>query len=592
MTHLSLVNPNPVTRPFDLLLDLPGSKSTANRALIAAVLAEGRTVLEHATPCDDVAAMVDNLQHMGFRLSWLDRDHGRLLVEGGLPATPGTAVLDCGNAGTTLRFLTSLCALVPGDWTLTGSPRMRERPIGPLVHALRRLGAEIEDHDGCPPLRIRGGTLRSGTTVLDASVSSQFASSLLLVAPAVPGGVAVEIQNPASQPYLELTREVMTAFGVTRDGESYRSPGRFAVEGDWSAIGAFLVLAELTGSQVRGRNLDELSRQADRAMPQLIRRAACPRGADRRLPRHARPADEPRRARRPPAGGDALRRRREPAPQGMRSARGAGRGTEQGGGGDQRTRRRCPRAPGDGGEAERSHPRPARRPPHGDGLRRPRLAAARHLDLLAGMRGEELSRLLPRPGAMFVVTLPPAARTTAAVFARRARAAGAGMLEVRGDLTPELARFDSVLPLLVSPRGCAGPWVGGLGPDYLDLELGEDLPAGVPAETRWIRSFHDHEGTPPPAELDAIAARLQADGAELFKLATLVRTEADLRALEGVRDRLPAGRSIVLGMGPLARAHRLCSPSRDAWTYACLDPASASAPGQLSLAEYAAHRTT
>ncbi|MCA8973586.1 MAG: 3-phosphoshikimate 1-carboxyvinyltransferase [Planctomycetes bacterium] len=270
MTDLPVVEVRPLAMPFDLELELPGAKSLANRALVAACLAPGRTVIDNATPGEDVELMVTNLRRLGFDVRWRDRPSGRVEVDGGLPTGRGSAVLDCGNAGTTLRFLTALAALVPGDWVVTGSARMQQRPIGPLVRALRSLGAELEDRDGCPPITIRGGTLRGGRVAIDTRVSSQFASALALVAPAAPDGIELGIDNAASRPYLALTQKVMAAFGVTAAGRRYASPGHHAIEADWSAAGAFLVLAELTGSRVRTANLDPASDQPDRSLPEVI----------------------------------------------------------------------------------------------------------------------------------------------------------------------------------------------------------------------------------------------------------------------------------------------------------------------------------
>lgn len=207
---------------------------------------------------------------------------------------------------------------------------------------------------------------------------------------------------------------------------------------------------------------------------------------------------------------------------------------------------------------------------------------------------------------MFVVTLPARAAGEPVVFARRAKAAGAQLLEIRGDLTPGLAPFASPLPLLVAPRGGPAPgvpadWVSRLTPAFVDLELGEPeahaggcTGSGTGSGTgpARIRSFHDHRGTPDLDALRAIVDRLERAGGDLLKLATRVNGREDLLALERLqvelwrREQL-RGRTVVLGMGPLARRNRLRSPWRNALTYACLDGEPASAPGQVSLRTYA-----
>ncbi len=270
----------PLTLPFDIALPMPGSKSHANRAIIAACLADGETVLQHATPCDDVALLVHNVQALGYDAEWLDAQAGTLRIRGGIPQRGGSALLDCGNAGTTLRFLTSLACITPGDWTVTGDERMRSRPIGDLATALRAIGADIQDTGGCPPLHIRGKRLAGGAVSLEASKSSQFLTSLLLIGPALENGLAITTPtDPTSPTYIDLTQQVLADFGVTlqREARRFAVPAQtlnantaYAIEGDWSAVGAYLILAELTGSRIDVPNLSPASKQGDRLLPQVI----------------------------------------------------------------------------------------------------------------------------------------------------------------------------------------------------------------------------------------------------------------------------------------------------------------------------------
>ncbi len=294
--------------PVQADLTLPGSKSHANRAILCACLAEGTTLIRHATPCDDVVVMVENLQKMGFDLHWMHRARGELKIVGGMPhssLTPSPSpegrgeVLDCHNAGTALRFLLSLAALQPGEWVLTGDEHMRKRPIADLTHALRSLGAEISDTNGCPPITIVGGTVTGSKVRLKASVSSQYLSSLLMIAPCFPQGLTIEVDGPlTSSGYVDLTEKVMKDFGVQIERTSnsfivrhqkYHSPtpkgagtcpeddrrvwpaAFYEIEGDWSAAGAWLVLNEITGSKISFTNLDPQSLQSDRALPQAIK---------------------------------------------------------------------------------------------------------------------------------------------------------------------------------------------------------------------------------------------------------------------------------------------------------------------------------
>ena len=283
---------DPLRLPFDIQMAMPGSKSHANRAIIAACLTDGETILDHATPCDDVALLVTNVQMMGYDVGWVDRDVGTLRVGGGIPHGQRCAhrtPLQCGNAGTTLRFLTSLAAITPGEWVVTGDERMQQRPIGDLTSALRALGADIEDTNGCPPLRIRGKRLPGGEVQLDASKSSQFLTSLLLIGPTLEKGLTINLISDATSPtYINLTQKVMKDFGVTIErsdrllrvptthyslptcAEPSRRAGHYPIEGDWSAVGAYLILAELTGSRIDVPNLSPDSQQGDRKLPSVI----------------------------------------------------------------------------------------------------------------------------------------------------------------------------------------------------------------------------------------------------------------------------------------------------------------------------------
>ena len=273
--------------PVESVLTLPGSKSQANRAIICAALADGITTITNATPCDDVAVMVENLQKMGFDLEWEDRSAGVLRISGKMPTRNTQPVtrneLFCGNAGTTLRFLTSLACIVPGVWTITGDEHMCRRPVADLTNALRSLGAEIEDTNGCPPVRINGGPLRGGYVKLKATVSSQYLTSLLLVAPKLKEGLRIELDGSlASAGYVSLTGEVMNDFGVpvSGGGDSFRvepanyraRPKGYEIEGDWSAAGAWLVLNSLTGSSIDFTNLNLSSGQSDRQVRAAIDR--------------------------------------------------------------------------------------------------------------------------------------------------------------------------------------------------------------------------------------------------------------------------------------------------------------------------------
>jgi 3-phosphoshikimate 1-carboxyvinyltransferase len=164
---------------------------------------------------------------------------------------------DIGHAGTAMRFLTAFLSKIAGEWTLTGSERMRQRPIGILVDALRKLGASIEytENEGFPPLRILGTSLKGGVLELDGSVSSQYISALLMIAPTIPGGMTLKLLNQiTSKPYIDLTLNLMKEFGVShtwkgneiRIREQNYRPVKFSVEADWSGASYWYAMAALS----------------------------------------------------------------------------------------------------------------------------------------------------------------------------------------------------------------------------------------------------------------------------------------------------------------------------------------------------------
>ncbi len=269
--------------PSSVSLTLPESKSHANRALIVAVLTEGETILNGVARCDDVLVMIRNLQKMGFDIQWMDRAKGVVRVQGGMPTQRKhrPVILDCHNAGTTLRFLVSLTSIVAGKWLVTGNHHMKKRPIKPLVDALCTLGVPISSAEGgTPPVHITGGGALKSSVEIDASMSSQYLSSLLMIAPMLPDGLTIHMKEEiASEQYVRLTEQVMRDFGIsikkenncyTIPHQSYHSPKKYTIEGDWSAAGPWLALNAITRSSITFTNLNPHSTQSDRALPSII----------------------------------------------------------------------------------------------------------------------------------------------------------------------------------------------------------------------------------------------------------------------------------------------------------------------------------
>jgi 3-phosphoshikimate 1-carboxyvinyltransferase len=221
-----------------------------------------------------------------------------LLVEGrggsfAVPAGP----LDVGGSGTAMRFLTALAAIAPGDVVVDGDARMRERPMRPLLDALRDVGVEALSlaANGCPPVRVRGGTLEGGTVRLPGDVSSQFVSALLMIAPFAPRGVVVEVSPPVvSRPYIDLTLTSMERFGcappepealgdgslrfrfASRDAGAapYRAAA-YRVPPDASSAAYFLGAAAVTGGRVTIPGMDPSDGQADARLVRILPELGC-----------------------------------------------------------------------------------------------------------------------------------------------------------------------------------------------------------------------------------------------------------------------------------------------------------------------------
>ncbi|MDZ7641898.1 MAG: 3-phosphoshikimate 1-carboxyvinyltransferase [Desulfurivibrio sp.] len=265
---------------------VPGSKSITQRALIAAALADGISFLHGPLASEDTEYTSTALRAMGIVVDQLG-DKWRVSGQGGRIAPPATEIF-LGNNGTATRFLTSVAALGHGIFLLNGDKRMSERPIGPLLSALAGWGANIRSlqDNGCPPLEIQGGGLRGGSTVLPAGKSSQYLSSLLLVAPytAQPAQLRVE-GEVLSQPYVRMTMAVMESFGVAVNANSelnlfeipqgqYRAR-EYAVEGDASSASYFWAAAAVNGGTVTVANVPHPSLQGDTALVEILAKMGC-----------------------------------------------------------------------------------------------------------------------------------------------------------------------------------------------------------------------------------------------------------------------------------------------------------------------------
>ena len=266
----------PIAR-VDGTINLPGSKSVSNRALLLAALANGTTVLSNLLDSDDVRHMLNALKALGVQYALSD-DRTRCEVTGNGGALHSAEALELflGNAGTAMRPLAAALCLGSNDIVLTGEPRMKERPIGHLVDALRQGGAQIDylEQENYPPLRLRGG-FQGGNVEVDGSVSSQFLTALLMTAPLAPNDTVISIKGDlVSKPYIDITLHLMKTFGVevenqsyqrfvVRGGQQYQSPGNYLVEGDASSASYFLAAGAIKGGTVKVTGIGRNSVQGD-----------------------------------------------------------------------------------------------------------------------------------------------------------------------------------------------------------------------------------------------------------------------------------------------------------------------------------------
>ncbi|MDO6406376.1 MAG: 3-phosphoshikimate 1-carboxyvinyltransferase [Pantoea sp.] len=266
----------PIAR-VDGTVNLPGSKSVSNRALLLAALAKGTTRLTNLLDSDDVKHMLNALKALGVSYT-LSADRTVCEVTGNAGPLHADQPLELflGNAGTAMRPLAAALCLGQQSIVLTGEPRMKERPIGHLVDALRQGGAKIDylEQTDYPPLLLKGG-FNGGEVSVDGSVSSQFLTALLMTAPLAEQDTTITIKGDlVSKPYIDITLHLMRCFGVEVDNQNYQrfvvkgqqqyqSPGDYLVEGDASSASYFLAAAAIKGGTVRVTGIGRNSVQGD-----------------------------------------------------------------------------------------------------------------------------------------------------------------------------------------------------------------------------------------------------------------------------------------------------------------------------------------
>jgi len=264
---------------------LPGSKSLSNRALLIAALAKGQTKITNLLVSDDINHMLDALAKLGINYS-LSECGTECIVEGnnGFFKTSEPLELYLGNAGTAMRPLCAALAASDGEYILTGEPRMKERPIGHLVDALAQLNSDIEyiENSDYPPVKIKGKALTGDVVSIDGSISSQFLTAILMIAPLLNTNTQIHIEGElVSKPYIDITLDIMSRFGVSVENnnyqsfaiqgkQSYQSLDSYMVEGDASSASYFLAAGAIKGGEVTVHGVGKLSVQGDKHFADVL----------------------------------------------------------------------------------------------------------------------------------------------------------------------------------------------------------------------------------------------------------------------------------------------------------------------------------
>ncbi|MGI9519665.1 MAG: 3-phosphoshikimate 1-carboxyvinyltransferase [Pirellulaceae bacterium] len=273
--------------PVEATIRPPGSKSITNRALICAAMATGRTQLVGALHSEDTEVMVASLNQLGIAVQ-ANSDAATIDVEGCSGRIPvSEATLQVVGSGTSMRFLTAMCATARGRFVLDGNPRMRERPIGDLTEALNQLGGDVSSADGFPPVEVQARGLPGGSARVRSDQSSQFLSAVLMALPFTEKFTVVQTHGSlVSRPYINMTCQVMGHFGVdvlqmSEVGEYSVDPRHiytgfeYDVEPDASAASYYWAAAAITGGSVKVPGLKPDALQGDVRFVQLLEEMGC-----------------------------------------------------------------------------------------------------------------------------------------------------------------------------------------------------------------------------------------------------------------------------------------------------------------------------
>jgi len=254
---------------------VPGSKSLTHRILIASALSNGMCSIENALVSEDTVLTMKALRQMGIRIE--EKPGDRLIVYGGSgDLRPSMEPIYLGNSGTSIRLLTAVAALGKDTYTFLGNDRMAQRPIQALIDALGQIGVQVRsiNSNGCPPVEVNGKNFSGTTVAINCRTSSQYLTGLLMIAPCTARGLDIKVtQGPVSRPYVDMTIDVMSKFGIGIDrqgydrfqviGEQTYRSGAYEVEADGSQAGYFWAAAAICRNTVKVKGVIKDSSQGD-----------------------------------------------------------------------------------------------------------------------------------------------------------------------------------------------------------------------------------------------------------------------------------------------------------------------------------------
>ena len=279
-----MIKIKPLNKLKKNVIEVPGSKYIANRVLMLAALADGESTITNVPENNDIRHAIKALQNFGIDIQ---QNGNTLKIQGtGGKIHPKSDVINVGESGTLMRFITAVSALSKTKVTITGSKRITERPVDHLVDALGQVGISCESPTGCPPVSIQGGKIAGGEIRVQGNISSQFISGLLLVAPFAEGDLKISLTSElVSVKYVDMTIKMMEEFGVKverqgykeffiADGQKYQAR-KFIIPGDWSSASYFLAAAAVLQDKIEIINLDLNSTQGEAKFYEVLEKMGC-----------------------------------------------------------------------------------------------------------------------------------------------------------------------------------------------------------------------------------------------------------------------------------------------------------------------------